>query len=176
MDIRPFAAGDATALQAFLARIPAGESAFFKEDISSPTTVQQWTENHSGARRYLAVEDGEVVGYTSVTPGLGWSSHVGEIRLVVDPDRRRHGIGHQLARQALVGAVEADLRKVVVEVVADQEAAIGLFTVLGFTPEAVLRDHVRDRNGELRDLMVLAHDVQDVHSAMTTVGIDEELR
>ena len=71
---------------------------------------------------------------TAVIPGAGWSSHVGEVRLVVDPNRRRGGVGKALARRALVAALEADLRKLVVEVVADQEPAIRLFTELGFKP------------------------------------------
>ena len=39
----------------------------------------------------------------------------------------------------------------VVEVVADQDSTIALFRSHGFDPEALLRDHVRDRSGELRD-------------------------
>jgi len=71
--------------------------------------------------------------------------------------------------------LEAGLTKVVVEVVADQEPAIGLFTRLGFKPEALLCNHVRDRSGELHDLLVLAHDVEDVESVMATTGITDEL-
>jgi ribosomal protein S18 acetylase RimI-like enzyme len=175
MEITEFTPDYVDAVQAFLGRIPAGESAFFKEDVSAPDTAKQWLADGADRARYLAVDDGAVVGLTSVIPGAGWSSHVGEIRLVVDPDRRRGGVGKALARRALVAAIERDLRKLVVEVVADQEPAIRLFTELGFTPEAVLADHVRDRNGELHDLMVLAHDVEDVRSAMATMGITDEL-
>ena len=59
--------------------------------------------------------------------------------------------------------------------VADQQPAIGLFTVLGFRPEALLTNYVRDRSGDLHDLLVLAHDVEDVQSAMATTGILDEL-
>jgi ribosomal protein S18 acetylase RimI-like enzyme len=100
---------------------------------------------------------------------------VGEIRLVVDPERRRAGIGHALARRALIDALDAGMLKLVVEVVADQEPAIGLFTALGFKPEAVLSNYVRDRAGDLHDLLVLAHDVEDVQSTMATMGIVDEL-
>ena len=176
MEIRPFTPDDAEKVEAFLKRIPPGESAFFKEDISAPRTVEQWSENPTGSHRLIAVDDdGTVIGYTAVLPGVGWSSHVGEVRLVVDAARRRGGVGRQLARAALREGVEAGLSKMVVEVVADQSAAINLFTNLGFTPEAILRDHVRDRNGALHDLMVLAHNVQDVHSTMATVGIEDAL-
>jgi ribosomal protein S18 acetylase RimI-like enzyme len=175
VETRPFTPDATAAVEAFLARIPSGEATFFKEDVGAPGTVQRWAENANGAQRTLAWDDDAVVGYAAVIPGVGWSSHVGEIRLVVDPERRRAGIGHQLARRALVDALQAGMLKVVVEVVADQEAAIGLFTGLGFKPEAVLSNYVRDRSGELHDLMVLSHNVEDVRSTMETVGIVDEL-
>ena len=162
------------AVEAFLDHIPKGESTFFKEDITADGIVRRWAVD-TAARRTLAWDGEEVIGYTAVIPGVGWSSHVGDVRLVVDPERRRSGIGHQLARRALIDALHAGLRKVVVEVVADQEAAIHLFTGLGFTPEAILSNHVRDRAGDVHDLMVLAHDVEDVQSVIATIGLGDEL-
>jgi ribosomal protein S18 acetylase RimI-like enzyme len=175
LETRPFNADDTGAVEAFLARIPVGESTFFKEDINAGGTVERWAADANGTRRTLAWDGDSVVGYAAVIPGLGWSSHVGEIRLVVDPSRRRAGIGHELARKALIDALQAGLAKVVVEVVADQEPAIGLFTAIGFKPEALLANHVRDRSGELHDLLVLAHDVEDVQSALVTTGVVDEL-
>ena len=49
----------------------------------------------------------------------------------------------------------------VVEVVADQEPTIAMFGSLGFDPEALLRDHVRDQAGALHDLLVLAQSVEE---------------
>jgi RimJ/RimL family protein N-acetyltransferase len=68
-------------------------------------------------------------------------------------------------------ALELGVAKLVVEVIADQEALIAMFVVLGFEPEALLIDHVRDRSGELRDLLVLAHSVQDQWASMAAAGI-----
>jgi ribosomal protein S18 acetylase RimI-like enzyme len=121
------------------------------------------------------VEDGEVVGYVAVVPLHGWSSHVGEVRVIVDPDHRGRGIGRALARHAVTGAIELDLRKMVVEVVADQEATVAMFRALGFDPEALLTDHVRDQSGALRDLMILAHSVEAQWSSMLVAGIADEL-
>lgn len=58
---------------------------------------------------------------------------------------------------------------------ADQVAAIGMFEALGFEPEALLRDHVRDRRGALRDLVVLPHLVEGTWSGMATAGFEEAL-
>jgi ribosomal protein S18 acetylase RimI-like enzyme len=115
------------------------------------------------------------VGYVAVVPLAGWSDHVGEVRLVVDPARRERGLGRALARWALLQALDCELSKLFVEVVAEQDGAVAMFGALGFHAEGLLRDHVRVRNGELRDLVLLAHPVDDQRSAMETVGIDDAI-
>jgi ribosomal protein S18 acetylase RimI-like enzyme len=101
---------------------------------------------------------------------------VGEVRLVVDPHHRGRGIGRRLARQAVLDAVDIGLTKLVVEVISDQEALIAMFRSLGFEPEALLTDHVRDRSGEMRDLIVLANSVEEQFAAMSAAGVADQLR
>jgi ribosomal protein S18 acetylase RimI-like enzyme len=173
MEFRPIADHDGPALARFLARIPEADRTFLKEDVADPQVVAAWAR--PGAARVIAVEDGEVVGSVAVVPLHGWSSHVGEVRLVVDPEHRGHGLGRGLARQAVIDAVDLELAKLVVEVIADQTALIGMFRALGFEPEALLADHVRDRSGTIRDLLVLANDVESQFTAMATAGITDEL-
>jgi ribosomal protein S18 acetylase RimI-like enzyme len=173
MEIKPLEPADREALERFLARVPEGDRTFFKEDVEAPEVVDAWTR--PGPARALAVEDGDVVGYVAVVPLHGWSSHVGEVRVIVDPEHRGRGIGRALARRAVMEAVELDLSKMVVEVVADQEPTIAMFRSLGFDPEALLTDHVRDQSGSLRDLMVLAHSVEQQWSSLVTAGIADEL-
>jgi ribosomal protein S18 acetylase RimI-like enzyme len=173
MEIRELDATDRDAIERFVERVPEGDRTFFKEDVEAPEVIEAWAR--PGPARALAVEDGEVVGYVAVVPLHGWSSHVGEVRVIVDPDRRGRGIGRALARHAVTGAIELDLRKMVVEVVADQEATVAMFRALGFDPEALLTDHVRDQSGALRDLMILAHSVEAQWSSMLVAGIADEL-
>ena len=166
------------ALLRFFAALPEGDLTFIKEEVTDPDTVRSWASGPASGGRWVAVDeqrDGEVTGYVAVRPLPGWSDHVGELRLVVAPSHRGAGLGRELARRALVEAVGAGLTKLVVEVVAEQGAALGLFTELGFTGEALLVDHIRDRSGQLRDLMVLAHHVGDTWSGMDTVGVADEL-
>lgn len=175
MEIRPIEPGDSKALRSFFDRIPEGDRTFFKEDVLDAQIVPSWVQD-TRARRSVAIEGDMIVGCIAVIPGVGWSSHVGELRLVVDPSRRRQGLGHQLARRGLLDAIRLGLRKIVVEVVADQTPAVAMFQKLGFSGEALLRDYVRDRSGELRDLILLAHSVEDESSVMATLGIDEAMK
>jgi GNAT superfamily N-acetyltransferase len=173
MEIRPSEIRYEAALGRFLDRIPEGDRTFFKEDVDDPEVRAAWFR--PGAVRILAVEGDTVVGSVALVPLKGWSSHVGEIRVVVDPDRRGHGIGRALARRVLLEALDLGLTKMVVEVVADQEPAIAMFRSLGFVPEALLKDQVRDHSGHLRDLMVLAHSVEESWGSLTAAGIAELL-
>jgi ribosomal protein S18 acetylase RimI-like enzyme len=173
MEIRPLESTDTPAVEAFLQRLPESDRTFFKEDVADPEVVASWSR--PGAARLLAVEGDTVVGSVAVVPLTGWSDHVGEVRVIVDPDRRGQGLGRALARRAVLEALELGLTKLVVEVVADQAPAVAMFRSLGFDPEALLKDHVRNRDGQLRDLMVLAHSVEASSAALAAAGIADSL-
>lgn len=169
MVIRQLEPGDRAAVERFVAGVPEADRTFFKEDADA----EAWTR--PGPARAVAIDGGAVVGYLAVVPLHGWSGHVGEVRVIVAPAHRGRGIGRALARRAVLEAAELGLRKMVVEVIADQEATVAMFRALGFDPEALLTDHVRDGSGELRDLMILAHSVEEQWAAMSVAGIADEL-
>jgi ribosomal protein S18 acetylase RimI-like enzyme len=170
-EIRPLEPGDAEAMRRFFGRIPEGDRTFFKEDVTDPAVLTAWTR--PGAGRSIAIEGDTVVGSVALVPLTGWSSHVAELRVVVDPDHRGRGVGRDLSRQAVLEALDRGLEKIVVEVVADQEPAIEMFRALGFHPEALLKDHIRDQTGELRDLLILAQVPEEAYQAMAAAGIAE---
>jgi ribosomal protein S18 acetylase RimI-like enzyme len=163
------------ALTRFFDELPSGDLTFIKEDVTNPATLRSWIEHLDAVMRWVGLDGDAVVGFLAVRRLPGWSDHVGEIRLVVHPARRHAGLGTALARQALASGVRAGLRKLVVELVADQVGAQAMFAGLGFTGEALLRDHIRDRDGALRDLVVLAHFVEETWSGMAALGLTHEL-
>jgi ribosomal protein S18 acetylase RimI-like enzyme len=169
--VRPLTGGDEPALAAFLDALPPGDRTFIKEEVTDPEVPHAWVEDRATFRA-VAVDDGAILGLVAVSPGVGWSSHVGELRLVVHPAHRRLGLGTEMAREAVLAAVRMGLRKLVVEVVAEQQAAVAMFMGLGFEAEALLRDQIRDRAGELRDVLVLAHRFEDDWSGLATLGLD----
>ena len=160
----------------FFERIPESERTFFKEAGARSRDGRGVAGLGPRAARGSRSTRGACAGYVAVMRLAGWSDHVGELRLVVDPETRGRGLGRDLARWALLQAVDCGLGKLVVEVVAEQDGAVAMFQALGFHAEGLLRDHVRDRDGELRDLVLLAHPVGDQWSAMQTAGIDDAIR
>jgi ribosomal protein S18 acetylase RimI-like enzyme len=172
VEVRALGAGDGDVLRDFFARIPEGDRTFFREDVLEPGVVEHWLSDPE-QRRLVAIVDGEIAGHVAVIRGVGWSAHVGELRLVVDPSHRRRGVGRLLAQRAVVEAIEMGATKLVVEVVAEQESTVAMFTQLGFEPEGLLKDHVRSRGGEVHDLLVLSHFVGPLWASMRTAGVED---
>jgi GNAT superfamily N-acetyltransferase len=176
MEIRTIVTSDREALARFFAAVPEGDRTFFKEDVLDEHVVANWGVPRDGDERVIAVEDtGEIVAWMALSGGVGWSAHVSDLRLVVAPTHRRRGLGRTLAQRALLDALRLGYMKIAVELVADQSGAIEMFTDLGFEPEALLIDQVRDRTGDLRDLIVLAHYADDVAGELAALGVQGEL-
>jgi L-amino acid N-acyltransferase YncA len=173
MEIRPLDTADQRPLVRFFERIPLADRAFFREDVFAEELFDRWAGDRR-ARRLVAVDESdEIRGYVAVLPGLGRSDHLGEIRLVVDPSARRQGLGRALARRIVLEALALGLRTLYVEVVAEQTALISMFQLMGFEPEALLRDFVRGEDGEFHDLMLLTHLVDERWAELLTIGFGE---
>jgi ribosomal protein S18 acetylase RimI-like enzyme len=173
-DVRRLTADDTEMMTRFLLALPEGDRTFFKEDVDTET-VRRWSADARVPRWAVIGENGEPQAMLAIVPGALWSSHVGELRLVVGQDYRRRGLGRRLARVGLTEAVRLGLQKIVVEVAADKEGDIAMFTSIGFEAEALLRDHIRDREGTLRDLVLLSHEVGARSASMDVIGLGGEV-
>jgi RimJ/RimL family protein N-acetyltransferase len=171
--------GDAQALADFAAQLPAHDLLFLRRDISHPKVIAAWMQSIAEGRLHsLAVrEAGVLVGCSAiVVDALSWSRHVGELRVLVAPVWRGRGLGRLLVQQCFAQALDLGLEKLVAQMTVDQVAAIAVFEELGFRAEALLRDHVKDRDGQLHDLALLSHDVAAVQSRLEAYGVGDALR
>ncbi|MEO7170191.1 MAG: GNAT family N-acetyltransferase [Sphingomonas sp.] len=174
--IRRFAPGDRDAMLAFANTLPEHDLLFLGRDLKHPRVVDAWQSAiEEGWIDSLVAEDGgRFVGTAAlVRDPLGWSAHVGEIRLLVAPGKRGSGIGRDLLEAIYTVAMERGLEKLTAQMTPDQIGSVMLFESLGFRAEALLKDHVRDRDGKPHDLAILAHDVARVSAQHRAFGIDE---
>ena len=94
----------------------------------------------------VAERDGRIFGYGSLhLSNAPWSQHVGELRVLINGEMRGKGLGRALTDAMFAQALDRGIEKMVAQMTIDQKGAIATFEELGFQPEALLRDHVKDR-------------------------------
>jgi N-acetylglutamate synthase-like GNAT family acetyltransferase len=176
--VEPMVPGDAQALAAFVATLPAHDLLFLTRDITHPKVLAAWMEavGEGRVKSLLAREHGAFVGCTAIVlHELSWWRHVGELRVLLAPSWRGRGLRRALVQECFAQALELGLEKLCVQTTVDQVAAISVFESLGFRAEALLRNHVKDREGRTHDLAVLSHDVGAVQSTMRAYGVSDAL-
>lgn len=173
--LRRFQPGDLNAMLGFARVLPEHDLLFLGRDLKHPKVISAWLEQiAAGEIDSLVVEGEQGVVATSalVVDPLGWSSHVGEVRLLVLPGARGHGVGRALLEEAFGMAATRGLKKLVARMTPDQTGAIALFESLGFRGEALLRDHVMARDGQVHDLVILSLDVARAAAQMEAFGLN----
>jgi len=163
VDVRRPGAADIPALATFARAVPVHDLLFLARDIREAKVLEAWlrAETEGLTDSLIALAGGEVVATIArLSDPLSWSPHVAELRLLVAPAYRKKGLGRLLLERAIAAAVAAGATKLVARMTPDQTGAITLFEESGFRAEALLRDQVRDADGNLHDLAVLALDPQ----------------
>lgn len=163
--IRRFAAADRDPMLAFATALPEHDLLFLGRDLKHPRVVDAWVGaiDEGFIDSLVAEEDGRIVGTAAlVRDPLGWSPHVGEVRLLVASDRRGAGLGRDLLEAIFAIAGTHGLAKLIARMTPDQTGSVALFESLGFRGEAMLRNHVRDRTGTMHDLIILSYDAERV--------------
>lgn len=179
IEIRRMTQADEAAVLEFARSLPVHDLLFLPRNISEPKVLSAWIkEIERGAiTSLLAVQAGKVVGCgTIVCDAHSWSPHVGEIRNVVSPAVRGLGVGRVLTQETFALALEMQLEKLVVQMTVDQVSGIALFEGMGFRGEALLREHVRDRDGNKHDIVVLGHNVAHVRAQLEAYGVSEAVQ
>ena len=156
--------GDREAILDFARQLPIHDLLFLRRDITDPDNVDQWIQDiEEGYYSTIAAfRDDVIVGYTSVaTDRLGWTRHVAELRVIISHEMRGKRLGRLLTEQAFALAKQRGVKKMMAQMTTDQEAAIKVFSRMGFQREARLRNQVMDRDGALHDLQIMSLDVDE---------------
>jgi L-amino acid N-acyltransferase YncA len=168
-------AADRDPILAFARALPPHDLLFLRRDITDEPSVDAWLRDITDGYvvTLLAIDaDGSVLGYGTVHRNeLSWSTHVGELRVMVAESMRGRGLGRVLTQESFALALSMGIEKMMAQMTLDQKSAIATFEGMGFRPEALLRDHVRDRAGTKHDLLVLSHEVARFESQRAAYGV-----
>jgi L-amino acid N-acyltransferase YncA len=168
---------DGPAILEFARSLPPYDLLFLRRDITDQDQVNSWLQEAARGQvtTVLALIGSRIVGYATVaSDGLAWTRHVRELRVMVAESMRGKSLGRLLIEQAFAIAREQGARKMVAQMTVDQEAAIRVFSTLGFAAEARLTNQVMDRDGGLHDLQIMSLDIADFEDKLTAMQMRAE--
>ncbi|MCB1748666.1 MAG: GNAT family N-acetyltransferase [Gammaproteobacteria bacterium] len=162
--IRPMTLDDGDALRAFASALPAHDRLYMRRDLTSAAGMESWLDDIREGVIYslIALDDDGVAGFSTVHLNkLEWTRHVADIRVATAERTRRSGLGRVLVREGFNLALALDVEKLLARMTPDQNGARVLFEELGFTPEALLKDYVKDRDGHYHDMLLKGCSVRE---------------
>jgi RimJ/RimL family protein N-acetyltransferase len=167
--LRPMVKEDEQRLLDFFLRLPEKDRLFLKNDVTDPDVIKSWAQNinYEHVIPILAEIDDRIIGDATLhRRTTDQPLDVGEVRIVIDKDFRRRGLGTRLAKEIYYLALSKKMNRLVAEVVEDQYAVIKTFEILGFRREKVLENQAKDLHGKTHNLVVMTVDVDALRKAI----------
>jgi len=155
--VRPMESRDEGALVDFFKRIPVDERQLFKDDVTRPSVIQSWIRklDYTNVLPLLVVQDGRVVADASLhRDHRGWSRHVAEVRVALDPEFRGRGLAKMLIQEFVELGPDLQVAIVDASVLDVQHEARELVESLGFIQIATFPQHAIDLAGVVHDVLV----------------------
>ena len=157
--LKPMTQQDADALLKFFLRVPPDDRHYLKEDVTSPKVLQRWAAelDYDRALPLLAWVNGRVVADGTLhRTRAGARRHVGELRIVVDPEFRARGLGTTVMHELAAIANDNGLERLFFQAVTGREdMAIKAAEFVGFIKVGVLQSHAKDLDGHPRDIVLM---------------------
>ena len=166
--LRPMVKEDEQRLLDFFLRLPEEDRLFLKNDVTDPNVIKSWAQNinYEHVIPILAEIGDRIIGDATLhRRTTDRPLDIGEVRIVIDKDFRRRGLGTRLAREIYYLALSKKMNRLVAEVVEDQHAVIKTFKILGFRQEKVLENQARDLHGKKHNLVIMTEDVDALWKA-----------
>ena len=156
--LRPLRKDDEKGFHEFFLAVPEAERMFIKHRVTEPLVIRDWCQNIDLGRNLplLALMDGKVIGDATLHQQLGgWKRHIGRVSVLVHPKYRGRGLARALVSEIVELARNLGLEKVEAEFIGEQDAAIKMFALLGFSNLVRLEDYVKDMQAIAHDYVLM---------------------
>ena len=145
--LRPLEATDELAFHEFFLAVPNQERMFIKHRVTEPDVIRDWCRNIDLGRNLplLACHNGQIIGDATLHQQLGgWKRHIGRVSVLIHPNFRGRGLAKAIVSEVIDLARQVGLEKLEAEFIGEQEAAMKVFALIGFTTLARLPNYVKD--------------------------------
>jgi ribosomal protein S18 acetylase RimI-like enzyme len=156
--LRPLRRDDEKDFHKLFQGIPEPERMFIKHRVTDLEVIHDWCRNIDYGRNLpmVALMGGKILGDATLHQQLGgWKRHVGRVSVLVHPDFRGRGLARSLVGEIIEIARGAGLEKVEAEFIGEQEAAIKMFAMLGFSQLLRLENYVKDMQAVAHDYVLM---------------------
>lgn len=159
LTLRPLEVGDEVPLFQMFQDLSDDDRWFTDGDVTHIRTIENWVRHQDLNRMVsiLAVLEGRIVAYATLQRRhRGARGHIGKIRILVGDSFREKNLGTWMLFEIMNLAISMGLEILVMELVEDRDAAVirGAGR-LNFFQEALLRDYIKDRQGNEHDLVIM---------------------
>ncbi len=156
--LRPLTKEDKQNLVNLFARASREDLELFRSDAGDPVVVESWVDKLNLKRVFplVAIVDDKIVGDATLHFGEHYRRHRAWVRIFLDREYRRQGIGTLMLRSLIEIARRAGLHQLYAEVLTMQPQIIKAFEDLGFKHEVTLSDYFITDSGETMDMAIMA--------------------
>jgi GNAT superfamily N-acetyltransferase len=161
--VRPLAKRDSGRLHKFFLAVPEEERLFIKQPIFEGTLFKQWCQHPDFEHNLplIMLHGDRIIGEATLHQRLGgWKRHIGRVSVLVHPEFRGLGLARALVNETLDIARRASLERVEAAFIAEQEAAMKMFAMLGFNQLIRLDDYVKDMQAIEHDYVLMGLDLR----------------
>lgn len=165
--LRPLTKDDKEDLVDLFARASEQDLEYFRSDAGDSEVVEHWVDslNLKTVFPLVAIVDSKIVGDATLHFGEHFHRHLAWVRVFLDHDYRRQGIGTLMIRSLIDIARRVGLHQLYAEIVTTQPQVIKAFENMGFRHEVTLEDYFMTDSGETLDMAILVLPLVD-HSGV----------
>lgn len=160
---RPLKREDEKRFHEFFLAVPAQERMFIKHRVTDIAVIRDWCRNIDLGRNLplLAEMGSDIAGVATLHQQLGgWKRHIGRVSVLVLPQYRGRGLARALVAEIVALARSMGLEKVEAEFIGDQQAAVKMFALIGFSNMLRLENYVKDMQGITHDYILMGLDLK----------------
>ena len=161
--LRPLKADDEKEFHQFFQGIPEPERMFIKHRVQDIKIIREWCKTIDYGRNLplTGMIDKKIVGAATLHQQLGgWKRHIGRVSVLVHPAFRGRGLARALIAEILEIARHGGIERVEAEFIGEQEAAMKMFAMLGFSQLLRLEDYVKDMQAITHDYILMGLDLR----------------